>query len=236
MNRLELKDVVLRYGAIEVIKGVSLTVAPGKIVALLGSNGAGKSTLLHAISGLIRPVSGDILLDGRSIVGMPAHEVVKLGIVHVPEGRAVFQDMTVRENLEMGGYLQSTKQNKASMEEVLFLFPLLKERFAQMGGTLSGGEQQLLVIGRALMSRPKVLLLDEPSLGMAPLLVKRIFKDIVDIQERKGLSVLLVEQNAKQALAVADEGYVLQTGEVKLHGAVQMLRQSDVVRKAYLGG
>jgi branched-chain amino acid transport system ATP-binding protein len=136
----------------------------------------------------------------------------------------------------MGGYLQSTKQNKASMEEVLFLFPLLKERFAQMGGTLSGGEQQLLVIGRALMSRPKVLLLDEPSLGMAPLLVKRIFKDIVDIQERKGLSVLLVEQNAKQALAVADEGYVLQTGEVKLHGAVQMLRQSDVVRKAYLGG
>lgn len=236
MNRLELKDVVLRYGAIEVIKGVSLTVAPGKIVALLGSNGAGKSTLLHAISGLIRPVSGDILLDGRSIVGMPAHEVVKLGIVHVPEGRAVFQDMTVRENLEMGGYLQSTKQNKASMEEVLFLFPLLKERFAQMGGTLSGGEQQLLVIGRALMSRPKVLLLDEPSLGMAPLLVKRIFKDIVDIQERKGLSVLLVEQNAKQALAVADEGYVLQTGEVKLHGDVQMLRQSDVVRKAYLGG
>jgi branched-chain amino acid transport system ATP-binding protein len=236
MNRLELTDVVLRYGAIEVIKGVSLTVAPGKIVALLGSNGAGKSTLLHAISGLIRPVSGDILLDGRSIVGMPAHEVVKLGIVHVPEGRAVFQDMTVRENLEMGGYLQSTKQNKASMEEVLFLFPLLKERFAQMGGTLSGGEQQLLVIGRALMSRPKVLLLDEPSLGMAPLLVKRIFKDIVDIQERKGLSVLLVEQNAKQALAVADEGYVLQTGEVKLHGAVQMLRQSDVVRKAYLGG
>ncbi len=236
MPILEIKDLVLRYGAIEAVKGVSLNLAPGKIVALLGANGAGKSTLLQAISGLIRPVSGDILFEGQSIIREKAHDIVKLGIVQVPEGRAVFQDLTVLENLEMGGYLQTAKQNRATLEEVLYLFPRLKERLSQLGGTLSGGEQQILVIGRALMSKPKVLLLDEPSLGIAPLLVKSIFKSIVQIQEKKGLSILLVEQNAKQALAVADEGYVLQTGEIKLQGSAQMLSQSEVVRQAYLGG
>ena len=233
---LEVKNVVLRYGAIEAVKEVSFTVPAGKIVALLGANGAGKSTLLQAISGLIRPVSGDILFQGQSIVREKAHAIVKLGIVHVPEGRAIFHDLTVRENLEMGGYLQTHKQNKATLGEVLHLFPRLKERLSQLGGTLSGGEQQLLAIGRALMARPKVLLLDEPSLGIAPLLVKSIFKSIVDIQDKKGLSIVLVEQNAKQALAVADEGYVLQTGEVKLSGSAHVLRQSDLVRQAYLGG
>lgn len=233
---LEIKNMVLRYGAIEAVKDVSFTLPEGKIVALLGANGAGKSTLLHAISGLIRPVSGDIVFQGRSIVREKAHAIVKLGIVHVPEGRAVFQDLTVRENLEMGGYLQTNKQNRATLEAVFHLFPRLKERLSQLGGTLSGGEQQVLVIGRALMSKPKVLLLDEPSLGIAPLLVKSIFKSIVDIQEKKGLSIVLVEQNAKQALAVADEGYVLQTGELKLSGPAHLLRQSDLVRQAYLGG
>lgn len=233
---LEVKNIVLRYGSIEAVKDVSFSLPQGKIVALLGANGAGKSTLLQAISGLIRPVSGDILFQGRSIVREKAHDIVRLGIVHVPEGRAVFQDLTVRENLEMGGYLQTNKQNRATLEDVLHLFPRLKERLSQLGGTLSGGEQQVLVIGRALMAKPKVLLLDEPSLGIAPLLVKSIFKSIVDIQEKKGLSIVLVEQNAKQALAVADEGYVLQTGEVKLSGTADLLRQSDVVRQAYLGG
>ena len=233
---LEIKNIAVNYGAIEAVKTVSVALPEGQIVALLGANGAGKSTLLNTISGLLRPTSGDILFQGKSIIKEKPHSIVKLGIIQVPEGRAIFHNLTVLENLEMGGYLQTKQTNKESLEANFALFPRLKERLSQLGGTLSGGEQQLLAIARALMSKPKVLLLDEPSLGVAPLLVKNIFKSIVQIKNQTGISILLVEQNAKQALEVADYGYVLQTGEVKLQGEARALTQNDEIKHAYLGG
>lgn len=232
---LKIENLKVCYGAIEAVKQVSLEVPPGKIVALLGANGAGKSTLLNTISGLLRPHSGDILFQNRSIAGEKPHAIVRLGLIQVPEGRAVFQSMTVLENLEMGGYLQTKHTNKASLEEVFLMFPRLKERASQLAGTLSGGEQQFLAIGRALMAKPKLLLLDEPSLGVAPLLAKSIFNSIVQIRSQTGVSIVLVEQNAQKALEIADYGYVLQTGDIKLSGPASMLRQSEEVKRAYLG-
>jgi len=232
---LELKDVRSYYGPIEALKGVSLTVRKGEIVSLLGGNGAGKSTTLMTISGVNRAGGGEIRYNGRRIDGLPPHIIVKLGICQVPEGRRIFSRLTVKENLEMGAYTVDDKAKvSAEMEEVYGLFPVLYERRAQQGGTLSGGEQQMLAIGRALMSRPEILLLDEPSLGLAPIIVSRIFRIIKDINER-GVTVLLVEQNAKAALSLAHRAYVLETGRITLHGPARELMQDERIKKAYLG-
>lgn len=233
---LKVEDINVYYGAIHAIKGISLEVSEGEIVALIGSNGAGKSTTLRTISGLMKPKSGKIMYEGKDISGMPAHKIVGMGLCQVPEGRHVFANMSVLENLEMGAYLRSDKEGIAEdMKKVFDRFPRLLERKTQIAGTLSGGEQQMLAMGRALMSRPKLLLLDEPSMGLAPLLVKEIFNIIKDINAT-GTTVLLVEQNANMALSIADKAYVLETGRITLSGTAKELASSEEVRKAYLGG
>lgn len=232
---LEIKDVHTYYGQIAALKGVSLTVDEGEIVALIGANGAGKSTMLRAISGLVRPRQGEIVLAGKRIDGLPPHRVTALGVAHAPEGRRIFPGMTVRENLEMGAFLRPDPvAMKRSMERVFALFPRLRERVSQKAGTLSGGEQQMVAIGRALMAEPRILLLDEPSMGLAPNLVDLIFDIIVDIN-RQGTTILLVEQNALMALSTANRGYVLQTGRIILHDTATGLRENQLIRKAYLG-
>ncbi len=235
MAMLELKDVYTSYGQIAALKGVSLTLEEGEIVALIGANGAGKSTTLRAISGLVRPQTGEIALAGKRIDGLPPHRVTALGIAHAPEGRRIFPGMTVRENLEMGAFLRPDPvAMKGSMERVFALFPRLRERVSQKAGTLSGGEQQMVAIGRALMADPRILLLDEPSMGLAPNLVDLIFDIIVDIN-RQGTTILLVEQNALMALSTASRGYVLQTGRIILHDTATRLRENQMIRTAYLG-
>ena len=233
---LTIKNLNVYYGAIHAVKDLNLEVGDGEIVTLIGSNGAGKSTTLHTISGLIKPKTGSILYKGNEIVGIPAHKLVGQGLVQVPEGRHVFAEMTVMENLDMGAYLRKDKDGIARDKEKVFeKFPRLKERISQTAGTLSGGEQQMLAMGRALMSRPQLLLLDEPSMGLAPLLVREIFSIIKEINS-EGTTVLLVEQNANMALSIADRAYVLETGRVALSGTAAELAASEAVQKAYLGG
>ncbi len=234
---LEVKKLGVNYGAINALQEVSLTVRRGDIVTLIGSNGAGKTTTLKTISGLLKARSGEILYEGRNVANLPPHEIVKLGISQVPEGRMVFANLTVLENLKMGAYLQKDREViQRQMDYVFGVFPRLKERVKQIAGTLSGGEQQMLAISRALMSKPKFLMLDEPSLGIAPLLVKTIFEKIVEVNQRQGITILLVEQNANLALQVSRYGYVLETGRITLHDESAALRQNPQVRKAYLGG
>jgi branched-chain amino acid transport system ATP-binding protein len=233
MAMLELQDVHVKYGAVEALKGITLDVNEGEIVTLLGANGAGKTTTLRTISGLLRPSAGRVVFEGRPIDEMPAHAVVGIGIGHVPEGRRVFPRMSVQENLEMGAY-QRKGGNKEVMDRVFDLFPVLSERKSQDGGTLSGGEQQMLAIGRALMSRPRLILLDEPSMGLAPLIVAKIFQIIAEINA-DGTTVLLVEQNAAQALKLAARGYVLETGSIVMSDDAATLLSDDRVRAAYLG-
>ncbi len=236
MALLELRDVHTYYGNIHALKGISLTVEEGEIVTLIGANGAGKSTTLKTISGLLKPRRGEVLFDGKRIDGVPAHQIVGMGICQSPEGRRIFPRMTVRENLEMGAFQRDKGPELASdFERVYTLFPRLKERIGQNGGTLSGGEQQMLAIGRALMARPRVLLLDEPSMGLAPILVEQIFDIIKDINAA-GTTVLLVEQNALMALGIAVRGYILQTGQIVLQDSAEKLIVNPEVRKAYLGG
>jgi branched-chain amino acid transport system ATP-binding protein len=230
---LDVKDIVVKYGAIAAIKGISFDVREGEIVALLGANGAGKTTTQKTVSGMLRPAEGSITFGGKRIDGIPPHELISLGVCHVPEGRHVFPRMTVEENLEMGAF-RFRRPDMAVMKRVLEMFPRLQERFSQQAGTLSGGEQQMLAIGRALMGKPKLLLLDEPSMGLAPLIVAQIF-DIVRQINSEGVTVLLVEQNAAQALALADRGYVLETGELVLSGTGSDLLADDRIRAAYLG-
>ena len=233
--KLEIRDLHVSYGGIRALKGVDLTVEEGQIVTLIGANGAGKSTTLRAISGLQKLQSGSILYGGEELVGLPAKEIVRRGIIHVPEGRRVFPDMTVAENLKIGAFLRKDKDGIASdMDYVYSLFPRLKERSWQPAGTLSGGEQQMLAVGRALMSRPKVLMMDEPSLGLAPLIVKDIFS-IIRRVNADGITVLLIEQNANAALRIADYGYVLETGVIALTGTGEELLRNESVREAYLG-
>ena len=234
---LEINNLTVGYGAINALHGISLSVAPGSIVTLIGSNGAGKTTTLKTVSGLLKPKSGEILYEGKNIAGLPPHEIVRRGLAHVPEGRMVFANLSVLENLEMGAYLvRDKKQIRAEMDAVFAAFPRLQERVQQISGTLSGGEQQMLAIGRALMGRPKFLMLDEPSLGLAPLLVAAIFAKIVEINRARGLTILLVEQNANRALEISHAGYVLETGRITLSGDSPSLRQNPQVRSAYLGG
>ena len=232
---LELKNVHSYYGNIHALKGVSLTVNEGEIVTLIGSNGAGKTTTLRTIQGLIRPREGSIMLRGEELTKLPAHEVVTRGISQSPEGRLIFSRMSVKENLEMGAYQRKDKDGIArDMEHVFALFPRLKERISQRGGTLSGGEQQMLSMGRALMARPKIMLLDEPSMGLAPILVDQIF-DIIRTLNKEGTTILLVEQNARIALGIANRGYVLETGEIVLTGEGKALMDDPQVKAAYLG-
>ena len=234
---LSVRDLHVSYGQIKAIKGISITVDTGSIVTLIGANGAGKTTLLHTISGLIKPKSGTITVGNDELTALPPHEIVKRGIAHAPEGRMIFANLTVNENLKMGAYLRKDTDGIArDMDYVFSIFPRLKERVWQPGGTLSGGEQQMLAIGRALMSQPKVLLLDEPSLGIAPILVRTIFEKIVEINKNLGVTVLLVEQNANMALAIASKGYVLETGTIVLEGKASDLAEDENVKKAYLGG
>ncbi|HLO48059.1 MAG TPA: ABC transporter ATP-binding protein [Kamptonema sp.] len=232
---LEIKDIHTYYGNIHALKGVSLKVEQGQVVTLIGSNGAGKTTTLRTIQGLIRPRQGDILFEGKPLGLMSTEAIVRLGISQSPEGRLIFPRMTVQENLEMGAYLRNdTLGIKSDTELVLNLFPRLRERISQKGGTLSGGEQQMLAIGRAMMSRPRLLLLDEPSMGLAPMLVSQIFAIIRDINSQ-GTTILLVEQNARMALSIAHRGYVIQTGQVVVEGTAKDLQSNETVRKAYLG-
>jgi branched-chain amino acid transport system ATP-binding protein len=234
---LEIKDLAVSYGAIAALHGVSLQVRQGDIVTLIGANGAGKTTLLRTISGLIKPKGGEVIYDGYPLKTCPAHEVVKRGLAHVPEGRMIFANLTVSENLKMGAYLQRDRAVfDREIRYVFEIFPRLQERQAQVAGTLSGGEQQMLAIGRALMSKPKFLMLDEPSLGIAPLLVKLIFEKIVEINRQQGITILLVEQNANLALQVSRYAYVLESGRITLEDASARLRQNPEVKRAYLGG
>lgn len=233
--KLEIRDLCVSYGGIRALKGVSLSVDEGQIVTLIGANGAGKSTTLRAISGLQKVQSGSILYGGEELTSLPAKEIVRRGIIHVPEGRRVFPDMTVAENLKIGAFLRTDKASIAQdLDYVYSLFPRLKERSWQLAGTLSGGEQQMLAVGRALMSRPKVLMMDEPSLGLAPLIVKDIFSIIRRVNQ-DGITVLLIEQNANAALRIADYGYVLETGTIALSGTGEELLKNESVREAYLG-
>ncbi|KNY27866.1 ABC transporter ATP-binding protein [Pseudobacteroides cellulosolvens] len=233
---LEIKNLDVYYGVIHALKDISIQVNEGEIVTLIGANGAGKTTTLRTISGLIKPKNGTILFNGENIKDINAQEIVKKGLSHVPEGRHVFSDMTVLENLELGAYLRRDKKNiKEDMAKVYSRFPILEKRLKQNAGTLSGGEQQMLAIGRALMSRPKLLLMDEPSMGLAPLLVKEIFSIIEDIN-KQGTTILLVEQNAHMALSIAHRAYVLETGTIVLKGTGKELAQSEEIKKAYLGG
>ena len=234
---LEVQNLSVQYGAITALHGISLSVPARGIVTLIGGNGAGKTTTLRAISGMVKPSSGRILFDGQDITGMAPHEIVRRGLAHSPEGRLVFANLTVMENLRMGAYLQRDNQwIAAELDHVFGMFPRLKERRDQAAGTLSGGEQQMLAIGRALMSRPRFLMLDEPSLGIAPLLVKEIFARLVELNRERSLPILLVEQNAHLALEVSSFGYVLETGRVLLAYSSTALRDSPEVRSAYLGG
>lgn len=236
MAMLEVKDINVYYGAIHAIKGISLSVEEGEIVTLIGANGAGKSTTLRTISGLLKPKTGEINFLNKNIAGMPAHKIVREGISQVPEGRRIFAEMTVQENLELGAFTRSDKDEiQKDFKMVFGRFPRLEERRLQQAGTLSGGEQQMLAMGRALMSRPKLLLLDEPSMGLAPLLIREIFSIIVDIN-KTGTTVLLVEQNANMALSIANRAYVLETGRITLSGDAKELATSEDIRKAYLGG
>ncbi|MST81866.1 ABC transporter ATP-binding protein [Bilifractor porci] len=233
---LKVENLKVRYGMIEAIKGISFEVRDGEIVTLIGANGAGKTTTMHAISGLLKPASGSITMDGQDLVKMPSHKIVSLGLAQVPEGRRVFAQQTVEENLILGAYTRRDKAGIAKDQERVFdLFPRLKERRTQLAGTLSGGEQQMLAMGRALMAKPKLVLMDEPSMGLSPLLVKEIFHIIEDIN-KQGTTVLLVEQNARMALAIADRAYVLETGKITLEGTGEELAKDERVRKAYLGG
>ena len=232
---LSVRDLHVSYGAINALHGISIDVEKGEIVTLIGANGAGKTTTLRTISGLLRPSSGDIAFDGKSIAGVKPHVITARGVSHVPEGRGIFANLTVRDNLELGAYLRKDRITKQEYERVYTLFPLLKERIGQNAGTLSGGEQQMLAISRALMSRPQVLLLDEPSLGLAPQMVQTIFRVIKEINA-EGTTILLVEQNAHMALVTAHRGYVLETGRIVLADDTKALLASDRIKKAYLGG
>ncbi len=233
---LEIRDLCVSYGSIAALHGITLQVPAGKIVTLIGANGAGKSTTLRAISGLIPAFSGSIVFDGEPITNLPPHQIVARGLAHAPEGRMIFSNLTVLENLRMGAYLRKDKKNFPKDYERLFgLFPRLKERLGQAAGTLSGGEQQMLAIARALIGKPKCLMLDEPSLGIAPILVQTIFSQIVEINKQTGLTILLVEQNANLALEISDYGYVLETGKIVLQDDAASLRANDDIRKAYLG-
>lgn len=233
---LEVKEIDVYYGAIHALKKMSLEVEQGSIVTLIGANGAGKTTTLKTISGILRPKSGTVSYKGTDITKTAPEKIVGMGISQVPEGRRVFHTMSVLENLEMGAYLRNDKKEiQKDMDNVFARFPRLKERYKQMAGTLSGGEQQMLAIGRALMARPELMLMDEPSMGLAPLLVKEIFEIIKDINSR-GTTILLVEQNANMALSIADKAYVIETGEIVLQGSAEQLMKSEEVKKAYLGG
>ena len=232
---LEIKDLNVFYGAIHALKGVSLTVGDGELVSLIGATGAGKTTTLHTISGLLHAASGSVMLDGKDLQKVPANTIINLGLAHVPEGRHVFARMTVEENLRMGAYIiKDQKKIAENLEKVYGHFPRLKERYRQLAGTLSGGEQQMLATGRALMKDPKIVLMDEPSMGLSPLLVKEIFA-IIEELHKSGITILLVEQNAKMALAVSDRAYVLETGTISMEGKASDLAADDRVRKAYLG-
>ncbi len=235
MAMLEIKDLEVCYGVIRAIKGVSFEVNQGEVIALIGANGAGKTTILHTITGLIPAEKGSILFEGKELTKTPAHKIVSMGMAHVPEGRRVFAQLSVLENLKLGAY---TRKNKAEIVESLQMvydrFPRLEERKNQIAGTLSGGEQQMLAMGRALMSKPRIILMDEPSMGLSPLLVSEIF-DIIKVISESGTTVLLVEQNAKKALSIADRAYVLETGNITLSGKASDLMNDDSVKKAYLG-
>ena len=235
MALLEVKDVSVNYGAIKAVRGISFEVNEGEIVTLIGANGAGKSTIMNAISGLVRPAAGQVRFQGKDITGAKSHEIVKAGITLSPEGRQVFPRLTVRKNLELGGYTAGEDGKTQALAHVYGMFPILKEREGQQAGTLSGGEQQMLAVGRALMASPKLLMLDEPSLGLAPLVVQEIFRMITRIRSQ-GTTILLVEQNARLALSVSDRGYVLETGEVVLTDTGKNLLHSERVLHAYLGG
>jgi len=236
MPLLEISGLDVRYGAIRALHGISLEVPDGSIVTLIGANGAGKSTTLRAISGLLTPVAGSIRFDGKEIAGLPAHRIVAAGLAHVPEGRLVFPELSVRENLLMGAYLRrDRKEIAADLSWVGDFFPRLRERLTQVAGTLSGGEQQMLAIGRALMGRPRCLMLDEPSLGIAPLLVETIFERLLSLNRERGMTMLLVEQNASLALKVSNYAYVLETGSIQLEGPSAVLRNNAEVKAAYLG-
>ena len=232
---LDVKDLRVAYGKIEAVKGVSLCVEPGQVVTLIGGNGAGKTTTLRTISGLLHPVEGTVLFEGQPIEGVPAHRIVEMGIAHSPEGRRIFPRMSVAENLELGAFTRpdgaEVQQDK---ERVFELFPVLAERRSQAAGTLSGGEQQMLAMGRALMSRPRLMMLDEPSMGLSPIMMERIFSTVRELKEQ-GVTILLVEQNAQAALGLADYGYVIETGRIVLAGSGQELAANEEVRKAYLG-
>lgn len=235
MAMLEIKDLEVYYGMIQAIKGISFEVNEGEVIALIGANGAGKTTILHTITGLLSPKKGSVVFEGRDITKVAAHKIVSLGMAHVPEGRRVFAELTVYENLKMGAY---TRKEKSEIEQTLSMvyqrFPRLKERKNQLAGTLSGGEQQMLAMGRALMSHPKIIVMDEPSMGLSPILVNQIF-DIIEEVSKSGTTVLLVEQNAKKALSIADRAYVLETGKIVLDGDAQALLNDDSIKKAYLG-
>jgi len=236
MSLLELKDLHTYYGHIHALRGISLHVEQGEIVTLIGANGAGKSTTLRSISGLVPARSGSVLLDGQDITHLPPHQIVAAGVGHVPEGRGIFPRLTVQENLEMGAFvIRNRAEIQERTESVFNLFPRLKERINQKGGTLSGGEQQMLATARGLMLRPKILLMDEPSMGLAPVLVETIFDVIRDLNRREGVTILLVEQNAHMALQIAARGYVLQTGAIVLEDSAERLRDNEMVRHAYLG-
>ena len=235
MALLEVKDIHVYYGSIHAVKGVSFEVNQGEIVTLIGANGAGKSTVLNTVSGLLHPRSGSIVFDGKDLKGVAPHKIVQHGLAQCPEGRRIFLQMTVEENLEMGAFTQPSADTAQGIEDVYQRFPRLQERRSQVAGTLSGGELQMLAIGRALMSKPKLLMLDEPSMGLAPILVEQIF-DIIKELHAAGTTILLVEQNAQAALSVADRAYVLETGAISLSGTGKELMASDRVRKAYLGG
>ena len=235
MAMLEIKDLEVYYGVIQAIKGVSFEVNQGEVIALIGANGAGKTTILHTITGLIAPKSGTVTFEGTDITHMPAHKIVSMGMAHVPEGRRVFAELSVYENLKMGAYTRKDKNEiEESLKNVYKRFPRLEERKNQMAGTLSGGEQQMLAMGRALMSKPKIILMDEPSMGLSPIMVNEIF-DIIRSVSESGTTVLLVEQNAKKALSIADRAYVLETGKIALEGKAKDLLEDDSIKKAYLG-
>lgn len=235
MAMLEVKDLKVSYGMIQAIKGVSFEVNEGEVITLIGANGAGKTTILHTITGLLKPKSGSVIFEGKELTTTPAHKIVKMGMAHVPEGRRVFSGLTVLENLKMGAYTRKDKSEfESSLEEIYKRFPRLEERKKQLAGTLSGGEQQMLAMGRALMSKPKIILMDEPSMGLSPLFVSEVF-DIIQKISAEGTTVLLVEQNAKKALSIADRAYVLETGKIALTGKASDLINDDKIKKAYLG-
>ena len=235
MAMLEIKDLNVYYGVIQALKGISFEVNEGEVIALIGANGAGKTTTLHTLTGLISAKSGSIVLDGKDITKTPAHKIVKMGIAHVPEGRRIFQNLTVLDNIRLGAFTRKDKDGiAADIEKVYKLFPRLEERKTQIAGTLSGGEQQMLAMGRALMSKPRIVVMDEPSMGLSPILVSEIFDIIENIREQ-GTTVLLVEQNAKKALSIADRAYVLETGKIVLSGKASDLINDESVKKAYLG-